>query len=221
MMQHTTVDLPLFPLNSVLFPGMPISLHIFEERYKQMMAACMHNQQPFGVVALRRGREAGSGLIETYDIGVTAVITHVQPLDEGRLNVIAIGNDRFAIRALDHSLPYLRGTVEVVPHALGVPQAVDRLADRVRPWVRRYLDRLASMQQIDVDPPNLPDAPEDLAYLASFVLQIPVDDKQSLLSTRRLDKLLADLYRVYRRETTILRALIQTPTSPVIPFSLS
>jgi uncharacterized protein len=95
-------DLPLFPLNTVLFPGMPLTLHIFEERYKLMIERCLEHRQPFGVVLIRYGKEALGSLADPHRIGCTARILDVQPLSEGRMNISALGQKRFRILELSH-----------------------------------------------------------------------------------------------------------------------
>ena len=89
--------LPLFPLNTVLFPGMPLGLYIFEERYKLMMAQCLQEEQPFGVVLIAQGKEAMGPAAEPHPVGCTAVITEVQKLNDGRMNIVAVGQERFHI----------------------------------------------------------------------------------------------------------------------------
>ena len=66
-------DLPLFPLNTVLFPGMVLPLHIFEERYKLMINHCLEEERPFGVLLIREGKEVGSGAVP-YQVGTTTMI---------------------------------------------------------------------------------------------------------------------------------------------------
>ncbi len=132
-------ELPLFPLNTVLFPGMPISLHIFEPRYKLMVEECLQSSQPFGVVLIRDGVEALGPLAEPHMVGCTAQITQIERLEDGRLNIIAIGVDRFHIRSLSHDKPYLVGVVETFPLDHGDPESVETAGERLRPWVERYL----------------------------------------------------------------------------------
>src|SRR5438128_2047759 len=93
-----SMDLRLFPLNTVLFPGMRMPLHIFEERYKIMVRECMEEDAPFGIVLIRSGVEVGGGAVP-HSLGTTARIMQVEYLDEGRLNLFAIGERRFRIIA--------------------------------------------------------------------------------------------------------------------------
>ena len=84
-------ELPLFPLHTVLFPGMPLALHVFEPRYLQMVGECMRTRQPFGVVLIREGQEVGDPTAELFPVGCTAEIAQLQPLEDGRLQLLVIG----------------------------------------------------------------------------------------------------------------------------------
>src|SRR5687767_13844296 len=100
-------ELPLFPLNTVLFPAMPLKLHIFEERYKTMINECIDNNSPFGVLLIDTGADSGGPLAKPHLIGCTAHITRVQRLPFGRMNIMAVGRERFRVNALFQNKPYL------------------------------------------------------------------------------------------------------------------
>lgn len=93
-----TLNIPLFPLQTVLFPGGPLPLRIFEPRYLDMISACMKAQSPFGVCLIRDGREAGQ-VSEPYDIGTLAMIVDWHQLPDGLLGVVAEGGERFSIES--------------------------------------------------------------------------------------------------------------------------
>jgi Lon protease-like protein len=200
-------NLPLFPLNTVLFPGMPLTLHIFEERYKRMIADCLEPRQPFGVVLIRHGKEALGPLADPYRIGCTARILDVQPLTDGRMNIVALGQKRFRIIELFQDKPYLVGSVELFPLEETNRVQLDRTGRRLRPWVKRYMEILTRLSDVNLDPQHLPNDPLVLAYLAAVLLHIPPDKKQELLSTPRAVDLLADMYKLYRREVALLQAM--------------
>src|SRR5688500_12618252 len=88
--------LPLFPLGVVLFPGMALPLHVFEERYRLMMGACLEGDQSFGVTLIKEGQEVGDPAIP-FDVGTMARIAKLQRLPDGRMNLIAVGVQRFRI----------------------------------------------------------------------------------------------------------------------------
>ena len=95
---------------------MPLKLHIFEERYKLMIGQCYKAGQPFGVALIQSGHEVG-GRAQPFAIGCTAIITQLEPLPEGRMNIVAIGQERFQIQSLKFDQPYLVGLVEPYPLA--------------------------------------------------------------------------------------------------------
>lgn len=201
-------DLPLFPLNTVLFPGMPLNLHIFEERYKQMMRTCMDADQVFGVVLIRKGREALGPLAEPYPIGCTARISKVEPLNEGRMNVLAIGQQRFRTLSLDaHSAPYLVGTVKTYPFTESDRDAVQEARDSLVPWLRRYLEALSQASDSNLDLQEIPEDPETLACLAAIALQVPQKDKQRLLSIAGSLELLDQLHDLFKKEISLLEVI--------------
>lgn len=199
-------DIPLFPLHTVLFPGMPLPLHIFEERYKQMIRFCLDNKQGFGVVLIREGSEANGPLAEPYRVGCTARILEVQPLDQGRMNIITLGESRIRIRSLNDELPYLVGQAELFPLEKDDPARVSALAAKLLPLVRQYMQLLNQVEEVQLDTDGLPEDPIVLAYLAAVLLQVPPAVKQDLLSLERSVEFLSALEERYRREVPLVRA---------------
>ncbi len=204
-------ELPLFPLNTVLFPGMPISLHIFEPRYKLMIEQCIQIAQPFGVVLIREGVEALGPSAEPHQIGCSAQITQVERLEDGRMNIVAVGVERFQIRSLSHAKPYLVGMVESFPLDNNDAYAVTRAGEQLRPWVERYLVTLseAAADETPIELQQLPDDPLALGYLAAAVVQIPLEQKQTLLATDHAADLLTSIRAIYRHELPLLNAMIR------------
>jgi Lon protease-like protein len=214
--------LPLFPLNTVLFPGIPLTLHIFEERYKLMMGECLRTKGPFGVVLIRKGLEALGPLAKPHTIGCSARIIQVQHLEDGRMNITAVGLERFRIHNLYRDLPYLVGEVEDYPLQQEGVQGMQRAAARLQPWVLRYLQTLAEAGDVQVAADDLPDDPQAMAYLAAYVLQVPQATKQELLSQAKAIQLLRKIRRLYRQEIALLGALLADhPQSDPAPFSLN
>ena len=97
-----TGRLRLFPLNTVLFPGAVLNLHVFEPRYRQMIAECLAGNEAFGVVLIREGQEAGDPEVTPHDIGTTAEIDDVTPLPAGRYYISTVGRRRFRIEIGEH-----------------------------------------------------------------------------------------------------------------------
>ena len=202
------VELPLFPLHNVLFPGMPLALHIFESRYKQMVELCLEEDNTFGVVLIRHGSEALGPLAEPHSIGCTARIIEVQPLSNGHMNITTVGERRFRIHSLNYDLPYLVGEVEFYPLPAEDPENLIPAAGRLAPKVQQYIRLLNEIEEVDLDPDNLPEDPVLLAQLAAALLQMPPGEKQELLISASPLDLLDSTYQVYRREIAFLRAII-------------
>jgi len=110
--------LPLFPLSTVLFPGMRLPLHIFEERYRQLAAHLLELPEPrrFGVIAIRAGREVGAdGIVALYEVGCVADVRLIVPHADGRFDLATVGTERFRLLRVDDSLPYFQGEIELLP----------------------------------------------------------------------------------------------------------
>ncbi|MEJ2747734.1 MAG: LON peptidase substrate-binding domain-containing protein [Anaerolineae bacterium] len=201
------IELPLFPLNTVLFPGMPLPLHIFEERYQEMIRLCLAEKRPFGVVLIREGQAEQGPLAEPYAIGCTADIIQVQKLDDDRLFIMTVGQDRFRIQSLDRQRPYLMGQVELLPLAGGPTQLLQRAADRLYPLVLEYLTVLADVGKVEFDPEQIPTDPDDLGFLAASFIQLPTDEKQELLEAETAVELFQNLQSLYQEEVAIMRTM--------------
>ncbi len=172
------MDLPLFPLQTVLFPGMKLPLHIFEERYKLMVRECIDERTPFGVVLIRSGEEVG-GAAEPHNFGTTARIGDVEYLDEGRMNLLTVGIERFRIIAVTSTSPYMRGEVEIVQQRVdSVPsETLERAEDLFVTYLRLYL-AISNQYTRGVELPA--DAGEAADYIAARV-ELPAVVKQDLL----------------------------------------
>ncbi len=216
--------LPLFPLNLVLFPGMPQRLHIFEDRYQLMIRDCLDKKQPFGIVLIAEGRAELGPLATPYMVGTTAQIIEVQELPFGRMNILTIGQERFRIREMHHNMPYLVGDVDFIP-LRNVGSNRDELRDngrRLRILLERYLNLLAQAGSIDFDKAQVPREPDTLAHLAAGVVQIESEQKQTLLESENMEQYLRELVLLYRREIALLNVILSPPQFEEmddIPFS--
>jgi Lon protease-like protein len=206
--------LPLFPLGTVLFPGLLLPLHIFEDRYRQLVRDLADGPEPrqFGVIAIRHGRETGvDGIQALYEIGCTAVLRQVKPLEDGRYDVVTVGTQRFKLASLDDSGPYLRGQVDLLTEETGDEAATAQAARMVRDGFRAYLDSLAERGVTQISAPELPDDPVTLSYLVAASMIIDLSDRQALLAEPdALHRLTAER-ALLSRELTMLRALTATP----------
>ena len=113
--------LPLFPLGAVLYPGMLMPLHIFEERYRQLVRDPLDRPEPrqFGVIAIRKGRETGiDGVHSLYEVGCTATLRRVDRHEDGRFDLVTVGTRRFRLIGLDETRPYYQGEIEPLAEKL-------------------------------------------------------------------------------------------------------
>jgi len=200
-------ELPLFPLNTVLFPGMPLPLHVFEERYREMVQFCLEDKRPFGVVLIRSGVAEGGPVADPYDIGCVAEIVEVQRLEDGRMLLMIIGTERFRILSLNHERSYLMGTMEEFPFAAEAVAELDQSAARLLPLVAEYLQILADSGNVEFDPEQMPTDPEDLIFLAAAALQVEAEQKQAFLENDKASSVLNELVRTYNRELLYLRLM--------------
>lgn len=227
-------DIPLFPLNVVLFPGMMLPLHIFEERYKSMIKECIATGQTFGVV-LAKNKQAQApnvaGLFrnDLYEVGTTARITAVENLQDGRMNLITVGQERFVIRDIYPSTAdFLRGRVDPFPLKTENSIEVSSLVKKLRPMVRQYINHLADASGEDLSNATLPSDATALAFLAGTALQGPLAEKQKLLSARSLRTLVANTVAVLDKEDQILVYMIAAYSAhqrierlPFVDYSLN
>ncbi len=201
-------ELPLFPLNTVLFPGMTLPLHIFEPRYKVMIKECIDQSRPFGVVLLRSGSEIGLNR-DIFHVGTTAFITHIEHLDEGQMSINALGCNRFRVKNLDDRKPYLSGTVEDFPLENAEHPNIPRTARLVGLMLRSYLNIFATLGNVELKVDTLPTDPAALAFLTAIVIRTPIKDKQRLLDIPDLLKLLQMESQMLSREAQILKMMIE------------
>lgn len=203
-------QLPLFPLHTVFFPGMTLPLHIFEPRYREMINRCVDERLPFGVVLIQAGAEVGAHA-RPHSIGTSGSISRVERLPDGRMNIEVVGQERFRILDLHTDRAYLTGTVEQFPLGEMDSPAAARNARRLAPWVARYLKLLGDAAELSLDQQAMPVRPAALAYLAAIVVQIPMAEKQQLLACATAETMLDRECRLYRRELSLIRAMLTSP----------
>lgn len=174
-------ELPLFPLNVVLFPGMPLPLHIFEPRYRLMIGRCLEGDRAFGVAQLIEGEEGQSGTVPT-NIGTVAQILEVSPFADGRMNLQTIGTRRFNIISTREMDEYLVATCEWLEEE-PEEDGIWRIADRTRRILSRYFESMSLNTQLSVELGQLdiPHDPYSLSMFIAAIMALPPDQKQQLL----------------------------------------
>jgi Lon protease-like protein len=174
--------LPIFPLELVLLPGVPLPLHIFEPRYQEMIAECLAQKKPFGIV-----RASSEGVAE---IGCTAEIVSVtKKYEDGRMDILTRGVERFEVIQVNDERAFLRAEIAVVEDEL----------DRPSPQIVTQAVQLhAEITKLSGAKPTGPDGrAASLSFLLAGSLPLDLDFKQNLLSTlsetRRLEAVIGYL----------------------------
>jgi Lon protease-like protein len=168
------IEIPLFPLRSVLCPGVALPLHIFEERYRLMVNRCIDRGEPFGVVLLREGHEVGPIRGQVAAVGTTAAIRRAGAYPDGRLDILTVGQQRFRLESVDNvSEPYLLGRVSLLDEPTGPP---DEATDRAQRVGRRFIEYLELLQPEGVD-----DGPE-----IEIEFEVELDDEERLEAPEQL-----------------------------------
>jgi uncharacterized protein len=203
--------LPLFPLSTVLVPGLVLPLHVFEPRYRILVQALLElpegAERRFGVVAIRSGREVGAdGARALYAMGCTAELREVTPYDDGRYDVVTVGETRFRLHGLDEAAgtPYHTGFVDFVPEQDGDGD-IAALAARVTERFADYRERLG------VEVTELPDQPQVVSYLVAAAVVLDIPERQGLLEQPTTsDRLRAEI-ELLRRESALIGAFRSLP----------
>ena len=207
----TVQRLALFPLGTVLVPGLVLPLNVFEPRYRALVADLMdkpENERVFGVVAIKAGHEVGEGAAQAlHEIGTTAVVRHVTENEDGTVALVTSGAVRFRLHGVDDAAgtPYLTGLVTALEDLEGDDVDVDATADKVAAAYARYRDELG------LDPPELPSAPRVLSYLVAAGMVLEVSDRQALLEQPDTARRLRAELRLLRRERALVGALRALP----------
>ena len=195
-------ELPLFPLNAVLFPGGFLPLHIFEQRYRKMVKYCIRNESSFGIVMIKEGEEVGK-TVTPCKVGTAVDLVDVDRFPDGQMNIVTSGHSRFEILEINDELPYLVARVRMLDSLDSEPDtSLEEIAAETRELYIEY-ETLSSYLRFGWQPPEEnPQHPQQLAYQIGTRLRISLDEKQNLLEITSFDELL-------RREIEILKILNQ------------
>jgi Lon protease-like protein len=172
--------LPMFPLGSVLFPGMPLQLQIFEERYVRMVEQCLASGSGFGVVLIERGSEVGGGDVRS-DFGTLAVIEDSQKFADGTWSLVAVGTRRLTIVEWLEDAPYPRAVVsgwdENIP-TFDASLLVQGCAEQLAAYLRRVTP---AGSHLEIDFSRLSDDPSEAIWQLCSISPIGPLDRQRLL----------------------------------------
>jgi Lon protease-like protein len=231
-----TERLPLFPLNTVLYPGLVLPLRVFEERYRRLVGDLMAQPEDpprrFGVVAIRDGREVapvrepdgpagpleglgtvtGQPLEALYEVGCVASIATVKELPGGRYELLVTGTTRFRLHEVDPSGPYLVGETEPIEELPG--DGAGALAAGVERAFFAYRKRLAGAREASLaGEQELPSDPQVLSYLVAAASVLPTKVKQELLACPDTAQRLTRELELLRKETALIARLPSLPAA--------
>jgi Lon protease-like protein len=182
--------LDLFPLQTVLFPRSSMPLHIFEQRYLEMIGACMESQTPFGVILLKSGRAEGAEPLEIHRVGTTAHIFSANYQDDGTMNINVAGRHRFEVVDIIESDPRLIAEIQRIRWTdLDEPQVRD-LTSPLTSKFSEYLGLIMALTGQWLRKMELPESPVAVAEYVSAGLQIGNIARQKLLAQTSIAELM-------------------------------
>lgn len=205
-------QLPLFPLGTVLVPGLVMPLNVFEPRYRRLVADLLEGPEEarvFGVIAIKEGHEVGEhGVRALYPVGCTAVVRQVEPKPDGGYELVTSGAVRFRLHGLDDEAgtPYLTGLVESMDEPDGEGADVAALARRVGLAFAAYRESLGAEQT------GLPSSPKVLSYLVTAGMMLDLADRQSLLEEPDTTARLRSALHLLGRERVLIETLRAVPS---------
>ena len=210
--------LPLFPLNAVLFPGIVMPLHIFEDRYRRLVrdliALPPDASREFGVVAIKVGYEVGERGVHTIQrTGCAALVTEVVANPDGTFDILVVGRRRFHVERLDSSDDYLRADVAWLSDSESSPteSTATQVANVARETFAAYRQTVSELRGDDLLEGPSPTTPLDLSYTLAAALVVNLADRQSLLECTDVVTRLRLATRLMRSE---LRAIAAVPSLP-------
>ena len=194
------VRLSVFPLQTVLFPGATLPLHIFEPRYREMVGRCLEHEEAFGICLILEGEEVGGPAVPRR-VGTEAGIIAAQRYRDGRYDIVVEGRRRFEVMTLDRSRPYLRAEIRFLDESDGAEDP--DLAEAVAKLFEGVLESMELSGQAVVDETWKELDARSLSYKVASALPVGEDAKQEILEIpdtatrlRRLAEALMALRRI-------------------------
>jgi Lon protease-like protein len=212
-------QVPLFPLNTVVYPGVATPLHIFEERYRSLVRELLGIEQVFdrvfGVIAIREGYEVGEhGMLSAHRIGTLVQLTEAEQYDDGRFDIEVIGRQRLRVLESEQTAgEFLRGEVELLTD-VDEPGAVEEAA-RARSTFEQYRLELSDLRGGPVLTGDMPSDPAYLSYALASTCLLTLPQRQELLEVDSAEDRLAHLTDLMREEMRAMRAVPSLPATEV------
>lgn len=213
-----TERLPLFPLNTVLFPGVSVPLHVFEDRYRALVHRLLRIEDPadrlFGAVAIREGYEVGDrGGQSLHRIGCVLQLTDVESHPDGTFDIVALGRTKLRLESLETDGSYLAGMVDVL--ADETESVSPELARRARELFDTYREMLSELRGEHVLEGDLPQDPTYLSWSLAATCLLTMRDRQALLEAESASIRLGMLIELLREELLAMTAIPSLPATEV------
>ena len=207
----------MFPLNSVVFPGVTVPLHVFEDRYRALMHHLLRIEDPadrlFGSVAIREGYEVGDhGAQSLFRVGVRLQLAEAEALPDGTFDIVAIGRDRIRLDRLDTTGPFPAGEVATMPPA---ESPVDRAVIQQALALFTAYRAAVTPYRGDPHPGDLPRDPTYLSWTLAAVAPLAMPDRQALLESDDTTGRLLMLSELLRSELRAMNAIPSLPATEV------
>jgi Lon protease-like protein len=210
-------------LNTVVFPGVSLPLHVFEDRYRALVHHLLtisdKTMRLFGIVAIREGYEVGQphlSLVQSlHRVGCVVQMTAVAPDEGGRFDIEVVGRQRLRLLDVDTSGPFLVGDVELIAERTAKGNDATQEAARTLATFEEYRRRLSALRGSDVLDGDLPRDPEYLSYSLAATCLLTLQERQSLLEAEgTLDRLMMLRYSMLE-EMRAMRAIPSLPATEV------
>ncbi len=209
--------LPMFPLNAVVFPGVSVPLHVFEDRYRALVDHLLSVDDPaervFGTVAIREGYEVGDhGAQSLYRVGVRMQLTDVERNDDGSFDIVATARDRIILDELEPAGPFANGAITESPDE--AEDGTDELHDRARAVFTAYCVAISELRAMTFTG-TLPRDPGYLSWTLSALAPLPMAERQSLLEAPSPRERLELIIRLLRNEMRAINVIPSLPATDV------
>ena len=223
-----TSHIPLFPLNTILVPGLVLPLHIFEPRYRLMVQELLEipveEEREFGVIAIRDGHDVTAlGIDALHPIGISAVIREVTPSEGGRYDIVTTGARRFIVKSLDTSSPLLSADVEWLPEPAPAESAeLSLLTENTLSEFTAY--RAALSGELDSNMSIFEELSRDpvvVGYLLTAAILLPAAERQALLGAETAESRLELVRTLLRRETSLIQHFGALPAIDLLTDNFS
>lgn len=223
-----TSHISLFPLNTILVPGLVLPLHIFEPRYRLMVQELLEipdeDEREFGVVSIRDGHDITTlGIDALHPIGISAIMREVTPSEDGRYDILTTGARRFTVKAVDTSSPLLSADVEWLPEPVPVESAeLSLLTKSTLSEFAAYRAALSGELNSNVSIfEELPKDPVVVGYLLTAAILLPTDERQALLGAETAESRLELVRTLLRRETSLIQHFGALPAIDLLTDNFS